>query len=281
MRIKYIPLVFLIVFLTASTSAADTQTLTILGANGVQGDIDPYTEASLDGGQTWQPAYLTGWHPWGFAPGTNSWVNFDPSPFVGLNSTTDYRIRFHVPSDYTDPQMTFVIKADNRARLSINGVFIAEFDGSSSGSAGDQVIAQALNAGLNEITIRLTDWGGWVGLNYRIDLTMESDEEPVILPPSIFADADDDGVLDEEDFCPDTPEGAVIDETGCSGPQLIDQECPLDGAYRNHGEYVSCVAHAAEDVLELGLITEEEKDAIVSDAGHSDIGKKEKGKGKK
>ncbi|PKL83240.1 MAG: hypothetical protein CVV24_06005 [Ignavibacteriae bacterium HGW-Ignavibacteriae-3] len=169
-----------------SPAACTLQTLTILGGSGVQGQIDPYTEASRDGGLTWQPAYLTGWHPWGFAAGTNSWVNFDPSPFVGLNSTTDYRIRFNVPADYSEPRMTFVIKADNRAWLSINGVFISQFDGESSGAAGDQVIAQALQPGLNEITIRLQDFGGWVGLNYRIDMTMFSNEEPT-LQPSTFS----------------------------------------------------------------------------------------------
>jgi hypothetical protein len=34
------------------------------------------------------------------------------------------------------------------------------------------------------------------------------------------------------------------------------------------------VAHAAEDFLAAGLITEEEKDAIVSAAAKSDCGKK-------
>ena len=171
---------------TVTPTSCTLQTLTILGGSGVQGEIDQYTEASRDGGATWQPAYLTGWHPWGFASGTNSWINFDPSPFVGLNSTTDYRIRFNVPTDFSDPHMTFTIKADNRAWLSINGTSISQFDGESTGAAGDQVISQALLPGLNEITIRLQDFGGWVGLNYRIDITMFSDEVPS-LEPSTFS----------------------------------------------------------------------------------------------
>ncbi|MCK9425956.1 MAG: T9SS type A sorting domain-containing protein [Ignavibacteriaceae bacterium] len=171
---------------SVTPTSCTLQTLTILGGSGVQGEIDQYTEASRDGGATWQPAYLTGWHPWGFAAGTNSWINFDPSPFVGLNSTTDYRIRFNVPTDFSSPHMTFTIKADNRAWLSINGAFISQIDGESTGAAGDQVISQALLPGLNEITIRLQDFGGWVGLNYRIDITMFSDEVPS-LEPSTFS----------------------------------------------------------------------------------------------
>ncbi len=85
-------------------------------------------------------------------------------------------------------------------------------------------------------------------------------------------DSDGDGVLDEEDACPDTEEGALVDEFGCS----IDQYCPCDDDWKNHGAYVNCVAHTAEEFLEAGLITEAEKDAIVSAAARSDCGKKKK-----
>lgn len=91
-------------------------------------------------------------------------------------------------------------------------------------------------------------------------------------------DADGDGVLDDADMCPETEEGAVVDEVGCSGAQRVANECPADGEYKNHGKYVSCVAHAAEALLEDGLITEEEKDAIVSAVAKSDVGKPTKGK---
>ncbi len=48
---------------------------------------------------------------------------------------------------------------------------------------------------------------------------------------------------------------------------LIDQ---LElGTYRNHGGFVKEVAHLTETWLMEGLITEEEKDAIVACAGQS------------
>ena len=40
------------------------------------------------------------------------------------------------------------------------------------------------------------------------------------------------------------------------------------------GEYVRCVAHAAEDLVASGDITQEEADELVSSAARSDIGKK-------
>ena len=92
-------------------------------------------------------------------------------------------------------------------------------------------------------------------------------------------DDDDDGVDDVDDVCAGTPAGAVVDPAnGCS----VEQACPCDGprgssaSWRNHGKYVSCVAHAANTLVELGLITESGKDAIVSEAAQSDCGKKKK-----
>jgi len=202
--------------LLCSLSFAAVQTLTILGGHGTQGDVDPYTEASRDGGQTWHEAYLTGWHPWGFAPGTNSWINFHPSPFVGLNTTTDYRIRFNVPADFSNPQMNFILKADNYATLWVNGTHITSFWGGLSGRAGDHVMAQALQAGVNEIKIQLIDYGGWVGLNYRIDLTMESEQELTLKTagePDVI-DADGDGLpsdMDPDDSNPDIDEDGIMD----------------------------------------------------------------------
>ena len=161
---------------TIAPPIATVQTLTMLGGNGAIGDIDPYIDASLDGGQTWGPAYLTGWHPWGFVPGTNSWVNFDPNNQVGLNSTTDYRIQFYIPSTFTNPTMTFQLKADNEGIVSINGTQVADVVGQGGGPVPDLTVNQALHTGLNEITVQLIDWGGIVGLNYSVVLTMISDQ---------------------------------------------------------------------------------------------------------
>ncbi len=161
------------------------QTFTILGANGSVGDVDPYTDCSSDGGVTWHEAYLTGWHPWGFASGTNSWISIDPNNAVGINGEHDFRIRFYVPEDFTDPSMVFVIKADNAADVWVNDTYITHVEGTFTYAAGDAVIAEALVPGVNEIRLHLIDWGGIVGMNYRIDVTMTSAEDlsdPIYTP---------------------------------------------------------------------------------------------------
>jgi hypothetical protein len=74
-----------------------------------------------------------------------------------------------------------------------------------------------------------------------------------------------------------TAAGAVVDpSTGCS----LDQLCPCDRlrgsslAWRNHGQYVSCVAHSTNAMRSAGLICESEKGALQSAAGRSACGQR-------
>jgi hypothetical protein len=88
-------------------------------------------------------------------------------------------------------------------------------------------------------------------------------------------DADGDGVPDSADACPNTPAGAIVNANGCSIDQLAPCAGPASGGtWNNHGAYVSTVARVAEDFLAQGLITEDEKDAIVAAAAESNCGSK-------
>jgi hypothetical protein len=91
------------------------------------------------------------------------------------------------------------------------------------------------------------------------------------------ADVDGDDVPNDRDICAATPAGVTVDpRNGCSIAQL----CPCAAqrgtttAWKNHGGYVSCVAHAAGDFLAAALITESDKGATVSDAAQSACGNK-------
>jgi hypothetical protein len=83
-------------------------------------------------------------------------------------------------------------------------------------------------------------------------------------------DDDNDDVLDADDQCPATPLDDIVNYTGCS----ISDLCPCDNEWKNHGAYVRCVANASEDFVADALITEAEKDAIVSAAAESECGDK-------
>jgi hypothetical protein len=49
--------------------------------------------------------------------------------------------------------------------------------------------------------------------------------------------------------------------------------CPLTDPWKNHGQYVRCVAFHAEELLSQGLINQEAADAAVSAAARSTVGK--------
>ncbi|MFC1684016.1 thrombospondin type 3 repeat-containing protein [Pseudomonadota bacterium] len=81
-------------------------------------------------------------------------------------------------------------------------------------------------------------------------------------------DVDGDTVNDSVDACPNTSKDALIDAAGCEIAQL----CPCDNKWKNHGGYVKCVAHAANDFLNAGLISATQHGDIVSIAGRSGCG---------
>ncbi len=78
-------------------------------------------------------------------------------------------------------------------------------------------------------------------------------------------DVDGDGVGNNDDQCPATPAGSAVTPEGCSGAQFIELSCPAE-SFPNHGKFVSCVAHTAKDLVDIGLITNKEKARFVSQA---------------
>jgi hypothetical protein len=86
-------------------------------------------------------------------------------------------------------------------------------------------------------------------------------------------DVDDDGVPDDQDQCPNTPSGEVVNRNGCSIDQLVPCSGPARGGrWRSHGEYVAAVAKVAESFRRAGLITIGERNATVQAAVRSDCG---------
>jgi hypothetical protein len=88
-------------------------------------------------------------------------------------------------------------------------------------------------------------------------------------------DLDGDGVPDSLDNCPNTPPFTIVNADGCSIEQLVPCNGPASGGkWKNHGAYVSTIAHVANYFLAQGLISEDQKDAIVAAAAQSNCGSK-------
>jgi hypothetical protein len=88
-------------------------------------------------------------------------------------------------------------------------------------------------------------------------------------------DEDGDGVPDSLDLCPGTPAGAIVDANGCSIDQIALCSGPAaGGTWKNHGQYVSSVAHAVEGFVAQGLISAEQAEEIIAQAARSDCGRR-------
>ena len=81
-------------------------------------------------------------------------------------------------------------------------------------------------------------------------------------------DDDGDGVANETDLCSFSPPTLLVDDDGCTGVQRITRLCHR-GNFVQHGQYVSCVAHAANEASNIGLILSNEKSRFVKEAARS------------
>ena len=77
-------------------------------------------------------------------------------------------------------------------------------------------------------------------------------------------DTDGDRVVNQLDLCPGSPSG-LVDLDGCTGAQFIGLTCDRDN-FVQHGQYVSCVAHAANDAVDEGLLSPKQKARFVREA---------------
>lgn len=129
------------------------------------------------------------------------------------------------------------------------------------------------NVGENTVTLMAFDNNGnYASATATVTIEDQPDSDGDGIGDICDPDDDNDGVMDEDDLCPNTEPGAVVNSSGCS----IDDLCPCESDWKNHGAYTKCIAQSAENFVEDGLITEDEKDEIVGEAAESDCGDKEK-----
>ena len=102
--------------------------------------------------------------------------------------------------------------------------------------------------------------------------------------PFMNPDADGDGIIDADDECPGTSltgtvrigdcDTGVPNALSASGCSISDQFAACAVGVKNHGQYVSCVAHLTNELKKAGVIIGKQKGDIQSCAARSDIGKK-------
>ena len=90
------------------------------------------------------------------------------------------------------------------------------------------------------------------------------------------SDIDGDGVANDiPDQCEFSAADEVIDpNTGCSITQLVPCDSPIgtDSGWQNHDKYVSYMVKSSKKFVEMGLITQDQRSEIISNASGSDCG---------
>jgi hypothetical protein len=124
------------------------------------------------------------------------------------------------------------------------------------------------------------------------DGVSDGDEVANGTDPLTPPDTDGDGVSDIADSCAnsivtqtifingvDSGVSNTISVEGCSTADDLYRAC--SGDFRNHGQFVSCVAQTTSDMRKLGVITNKERSAIVTAAAQSNGEPEKPGKAKK
>ncbi len=109
------------------------------------------------------------------------------------------------------------------------------------------------------------------GLDNDCDDNIPADEDDADLDGLMVCEGD---CHDQDDTLPISYEipGNLSDEN-CDG-SLGECDPNREPPWKNHGQYVRCVAHETDALIEDGYITQDEGDALISSAAQSDIGKK-------
>lgn len=102
---------------------------------------------------------------------------------------------------------------------------------------------------------------GLVGLGSCVGIALVPEPGPT--------DRDADGVTDDRDGCPDTPPATLVNADGCSIEQLVPCE---GGNWKSHGHYVTAIAKCLRPFARAGLLSQEERRAIVKRAAQSPCG---------
>lgn len=252
------------------------------------GEITSNFDASLEGWGITSDGDLThipaGGNPGGFAQLTDTgganYAAFAPAKFLGdLSSFNGGTLSFDVlrVSGCCNPDPDFGRVTLSGSAGSVTLDFVPGAPGYSWTTYDAPMTAQAW--GLSEAT-----WQSLLADVQSIRIALEAyggSDDTGLDNVTLFAediDSDGDGILDDEDNCPNSDLSSTISIGDCDsgvGNRLYDNGCTLadlvnqlvdecaDGA-KNHGHFVRCVSQGLNSMKKGGLISGAEKGALTS-----------------
>jgi hypothetical protein len=107
------------------SASAEIQTITLLSGNGPVGSRDSLNKFTVDGGITFQDAFIVAPHPfYSLIPGTQ-YINMTPDlSGPQYTNTARFTTTFALPRWFSNPSLTIQVHADNVATVFLNGVQI-------------------------------------------------------------------------------------------------------------------------------------------------------------
>jgi hypothetical protein len=180
-------LILLLVFMAVGANsmalpvaASATQTITLKSGNGAVGERDALNQFSLDGGQTYQDAFIVTPNPaYTVIPGTQ-YISRSADLSGPENTATRFRTLFTLPAGYSNPSISVDVYADNVATVFVNGKSIgaqtfaeifANFQNQSAPCAEND--PTAFHAGVNTLEFEVHNFTSIMALDYKAVVTYE------------------------------------------------------------------------------------------------------------
>jgi LPXTG-motif cell wall-anchored protein len=89
-----------------------------------------------------------------------------------------------VPDTYSSPTLDAAFIVDNLGVITLNGTGISPGQIAEHWDTNGPIdVASMVHAGWNELQVTLVDQGGLAGINFRLVISLQSDEEVIVAPP--------------------------------------------------------------------------------------------------
>ena len=158
--------------------ARSNETIILISGDGPIGTRDPLNEFTLDGGLTYEKAWIIEPSPlYDVIPGTQ-YINISLNYEIPQYDTSFYRALFDLPSNYFDPSLIVYLHADNVGTVFLNGVFLGQqpFESTRDNFQDPPEVFPTsdpahFHSGINILEFEIYNFWGRAGFDYKAEVS--------------------------------------------------------------------------------------------------------------